>query len=1236
MHPTPRLSVLLALLSTAASLIAQPDRWHALHNRGAGASMPVGRSSPATFVIGTKAYICGGGNLSDLWAFDQVTGLWTQMASIPTDGTPFLNALRSQASGFAIGSSGFVACGGVSLSDNYSNDLWEYESTTNTWIERASVPGPERSSAVGFAINGKGYVGLGNSPSNGELNDLWQYDPGTGTWIAMPDLPAAGRTRTTAGVINDKAYIAGGLGGVGVDELDELWRFDPSGPSWVALAPMVSPRFGAMIFPLNDLLYVCMGYNESYVNDVTIYDPASDSWSAGPIMPGGQRQDGCAFAIGTKGYAGMGYGNVINGGSYNDFLAFDGSWTLLSNTDPKSIQSAVSFSLNGKGYVVGGINPLGAYSAECWEYDPVTDVWTQKADFADGGRGSAVAFSIGNTGYVATGAKLAVTPYQNDLWAFDPVQNTWTPRAPLPTAGRHDAYAFALNNKGYIGGGLNAGSQEMNDLWQYDPVNNTWSSRTALTNNTLNAVAFTIGKYGYVVSSGGQTRAYDPDVDAWTNKQQLFRAFPNISRDHAVAFTAGQRGYVCTGQFANQYYDDVWEYGPAQDTWTQRTSFPGMRRGKATAFSIADKGYLVGGNVDAFATAFDDVWSYEPPEDQTCNVPTPLFCFGFPGNYAIANVLGYRAPDNIYTAEISDLNGDFSSPTTIGTQAGTGTAVIECTVPLGLPAGTGYRIRVRSSDPVYVGPPNPFDVTLMNTTTYWHDADFDGYGDPADSVVECYGHPDHYVTNHTDDCPNTYGSMFQACNDLINTNYGDTINERCECRGGNIRYLVFRTDDHGDQITWELVRTGTNTVLLHGPATPYANNTDVTEILFIHDGCYELRVYDSGGDGIGNEGGYLLVDESGRAIIDNLHNGGFAALSTIGQHLGFCLPASPEGLDAASADRENWVPNNIITCTPDPLVSQQWGIGDQTDDGYQFWFFDPNGSYSRRVFRSHALSGSIVPANASRATKLQLNTIVSNPIPTDLLLNVRVRPVINGAYGEFGPASRFRMLSTASCPVTQLENEGPHFSCGGYRDLNGSAKVWAKVVTRPAAGGGTQVANKYQFEWSNADLGYQRLITSNNAALVLSVWATNPLITCHAYQVRVRASFDGGITYCPWGPACGDLYIYDGSCAPGGIRPNDGGVSADSDDRQADLLLFPNPNDGSRFAVVLRNAGIQAANVRIVVIDAVGREVLNTSVPTSMGMVQATMSFASRPAPGVYAVSIVADDRTFAQRLVVQ
>lgn len=65
---------------------------------------------------------------------------------------------------------------------------------------------------------------------------------------------------------------------------------------------------------------------------------------------------------------------------------------------------------------------------------------------------------------------------------------------------------------------------------------------------------------------------------------------------------------------------------------------------------------------------------------------------------------------NVMTAELSDANGDFTNPVVIGTAPG---ATINAVIPSNTPAGTGYRIRVTSSNPAAVGTDNGTDLEVI-------------------------------------------------------------------------------------------------------------------------------------------------------------------------------------------------------------------------------------------------------------------------------------------------------------------------------------------------------------------------------------------------------------------------------------------------------------------------------------------------------------------------------------------
>ncbi|HEX5154265.1 MAG TPA: T9SS type A sorting domain-containing protein [Parafilimonas sp.] len=58
---------------------------------------------------------------------------------------------------------------------------------------------------------------------------------------------------------------------------------------------------------------------------------------------------------------------------------------------------------------------------------------------------------------------------------------------------------------------------------------------------------------------------------------------------------------------------------------------------------------------------------------------------------------------NKFTAELSNVNGDFITATAIGSIKSTGTGNITATIPASLAYGSGYRIRIRSTDTLKTG-----------------------------------------------------------------------------------------------------------------------------------------------------------------------------------------------------------------------------------------------------------------------------------------------------------------------------------------------------------------------------------------------------------------------------------------------------------------------------------------------------------------------------------------------------
>jgi PKD domain/Secretion system C-terminal sorting domain len=94
---------------------------------------------------------------------------------------------------------------------------------------------------------------------------------------------------------------------------------------------------------------------------------------------------------------------------------------------------------------------------------------------------------------------------------------------------------------------------------------------------------------------------------------------------------------------------------------------------------------------------------------QITGVAGLAFCPGetFDVNYSATGT--YNA-GNVFSIELSDNTGSFSSSQIIGSTSGTSGGVVSCIIPTGILAGTNYRMRIRSSNPSFIG--NDFGVNF--------------------------------------------------------------------------------------------------------------------------------------------------------------------------------------------------------------------------------------------------------------------------------------------------------------------------------------------------------------------------------------------------------------------------------------------------------------------------------------------------------------------------------------------
>ena len=289
-------------------------------------------------------------------------------------------------------------------------------------------------------------------------------------------------------------------------------------------------------------------------------------------FPGGPRYGAAGFAIGTKIYIGLGFIDVDGQSAARDLWEWDQSanvWTKKADYPGNSAASVVSFSIGEKGYVgTGHAFSTTNYTNEFWEYDPERDTWTQKASLASTpARSWAVGFSIGSKGYIGTGAidGAATNTYYKEFWEWDQPTNTWTRKADFAGPARGGAVAFSIGNKGYIGTGSDGNTTLFRDFWEWDQATNIWTRKADFGGTArCGAVGFSIGNKGYIGTGLDVTSAYNDfwEWDQATNTWKRSADFQGGGRTAAVGLSTGNKGYIGTGSLVYAATIDFWEYNP--------------------------------------------------------------------------------------------------------------------------------------------------------------------------------------------------------------------------------------------------------------------------------------------------------------------------------------------------------------------------------------------------------------------------------------------------------------------------------------------------------------------------------------------------------------------------------------------------------------------------------------------------------------------------------------------------
>jgi N-acetylneuraminic acid mutarotase len=244
--------------------------------------------------------------------------------------------------------------------------------------------------------------------------------------------------------------------------------------SWTNEAPMHVNRYGLAAGVVSNIFYAVGGFNNEtglpMERTLEAYDPALNQWTTKTLMP-----------------------------------------------TPRVYAAAAS--VNGKLYVMGGVDFVGHFFPVVEAYDPATDSWSTKSPMPGSRYGQATAVVNGII-YAMGGWDGGLVGRTHDLWAYDPATDTWTVKASMPS-GRMSFGATVVENVIYAIGGEINGNISIGTVEAYDPATDTWTTKTPMPTHRLGVSAAELD--GHIYAVGGRigttnlstVEVYDPASDTW-------------------------------------------------------------------------------------------------------------------------------------------------------------------------------------------------------------------------------------------------------------------------------------------------------------------------------------------------------------------------------------------------------------------------------------------------------------------------------------------------------------------------------------------------------------------------------------------------------------------------------------------------------------------------------------------------------------------------------------------------
>lgn len=228
-----------------------------------------------------------------------------------------------------------------------------------------------------------------------------------------------------------------------------------------------------------------------------------------------------------------------------------------------------------------------------------------------------------------------------------------------------------------------------------------------------------------------------PTVSAGTRTVTVTTTTTSIAPSATQNIPVSTNGTTLTvAEGTNVVNSRVWKFGTTSggpyptSTGVTATSYTPNFTSAATYFVVCETTY--GGPCNATINSNQVQVTVTSNTITTGTVSGSPFCtgasFSVPFTYTPAS--NFPNGTTTFTAQLSNASGSFATPTTLGSLASNGSGnqtISGLTIPL-VPAGTGYRIRVVSNNPLVDGSDNGTNLTIQANNTA---------GAPSSTPVVC-------------------------------------------------------------------------------------------------------------------------------------------------------------------------------------------------------------------------------------------------------------------------------------------------------------------------------------------------------------------------------------------------------------------------------------------------------------------------------------------------------------------